>query len=70
MGGYYLLIGALKMNYGIPYQGSKNKIAKDIINFLPSGKRLVDLFGGGMAITHCAMLSDKWGNFLYNDFTP
>ena len=58
------------MNYGIPYQGSKNKIAKDIIDFLPSGKRLVDLFGGGMAITHCAMLTDKWNNFLYNDFNP
>ena len=58
------------MNYGIPYQGSKNRIAKDIIDFLPSGKRLVDLFGGGMAITHCAMLTDKWDNFLYNDFNP
>ena len=58
------------MNYGIPYQGSKNRIAKDIINFLPHGNRLVDLFGGGMAITHCAMLSDKWNNFLYNDFNP
>lgn len=35
------------MTYGMPYQGSKNAIAEDIIDFLPSGKRLVDLFGGG-----------------------
>ena len=27
--------------------GSKSKIAEDIVAFLPSGKRFVDLFGGG-----------------------
>lgn len=35
------------MIYGMPYLGSKNSIAEDIIDFLPSGNRLVDLFGGG-----------------------
>ena len=25
---------------------------------------------GGGAITHCAMLSDKWDSFLYNDLNP
>ena len=55
------------MNYGLPYQGSKNRIAKDIISILPSGERLVDLFCGGCAITHCAMLSGKWKRFLAND---
>lgn len=35
------------MTYGLPYMGSKNTIAEDIINFLPSSKRFVDLFGGG-----------------------
>ena len=54
--------------YGCPYQGSKNVIAEDIIGFLPSGKRLVDLFGGGGAISHCAVLSDKWKSVLYNDY--
>lgn len=58
------------MNYGIPYMGSKSGIALNIIKFLPSGERLVDLFGGGFAITHCAMLSKKWKRFLYNDFNP
>ena len=54
-------------HYGVPYQGNKSRIADIIISVLPSGKRLVDLFGGGGAITHCAMLSDKWESFLYND---
>lgn len=46
--------------YGMPYKGSKSKIADQIIHALPVGKRLVDLFGGGGAITHCARLSNKW----------
>jgi site-specific DNA-adenine methylase len=57
-------------NWGIPYMGSKSKIAPEIINFLPKGKRLVDLFGGGFAITECAMYSKKWDSFLYNDINP
>lgn len=34
-------------HYGVPYQGNKSRIADIIINILPAGKRLVDLFGGG-----------------------
>lgn len=56
--------------YGIPYQGSKTKIAPAIINRLPSGKRFVDLFGGGFAISHCARLSRKWHCVLYNELNP
>jgi hypothetical protein len=58
------------MNYGLPFQGSKSGIAEDIIRELPSGKRLVDLFGGGGAITHCALLSGKWESVYYNDIDP
>jgi len=58
------------MRYGLPYQGSKNKIAENIISILPKGKRLVDLFGGGGAISHCASLSGKWESVYYNDFNP
>ena len=57
-------------HYGVPYQGNKSRIADIIINILPAGKRLVDLFGGGGAITHCALLADKWENYLYNDINP
>lgn len=56
-----------KRNYGIPYMGSKNRIAKQIIDFLPSGETLVDLFGGGGAITDCASESGKWKNVIYNE---
>ena len=47
--------------------GSKSKIAPEVIAFLPKGKRLVDLFGGGMAIIECAMYSKKWDSYLYNE---
>ena len=60
-------IKKLEKHYGVPYQGNKSRIADIIINVLPEGKRLVDLFGGGGAITHCGMLSGKWESFLYND---
>ena len=39
------------MNYGIPYKGSKNKIAENIIAQLPPAKHFYDLFGGGGAMT-------------------
>ena len=57
----------MKRNYGIPYMGSKNRIAKEIIDFLPSGETLVDLFGGGGAITDCANESNKWEHIIYNE---
>lgn len=57
----------MRKNYGIPYKGSKNKIAEDIIDFLPSGNTLVDLFGGGGAITDCASKSCKWEKIIYNE---
>ena len=63
-------IEKLEKHYGVPYQGNKSRIADIIINILPPGKRLVDLFGGGGAITHCGMLSGKWERFLYNDINP
>lgn len=52
----------------MPYLGSKNAIAADIVRFLPAGKRLVDLFGGGGAVTHAAYISQKWATVLYNDY--
>lgn len=55
------------MNYGFPYKGSKNKIAGHLLSQLPSGKRFVDLFGGGGAMSHCAILSGKYESVLYNE---
>lgn len=35
------------MTYGLPYKGSKNRIAEKIISVLPSADYFIDLFGGG-----------------------
>ena len=56
------------MSFGLPYQGSKSSIAKDIVAILPGGNRLVDLFCGGCAVTDYAMKkTDKFKRFLIND---
>ena len=55
------------MNYGLPYKGSKNKIAKRIIDALPSAETFVDVFAGGCAITHAALLSGKYKRIIAND---
>jgi 16S rRNA G966 N2-methylase RsmD len=57
------------MRYGIPYRGSKSRIAKWVISNLPSANTFVDLFAGGCAVTHAAMLSGKYNNFIANDLT-
>lgn len=53
--------------YGMPYMGSKNFIAEEIIDILPSAKYFVDLFGGGGALSHCASLSGKYEKIIYNE---
>ncbi len=52
---------------GVPYQGSKSRIADRIVAALPAGGRFVDLFSGGGAVTHAAMESGKYANFRMND---
>lgn len=59
-----------RKSYGVGYQGSKNRIAQKLMNILPSGNRFVDLFSGGCAMTHCAMLSGKYNEYLCNDLYP
>lgn len=55
--------------YGLPWQGSKSRIAEWVISVLPPSHTLVDLFAGGGAITHCALLSGKWERIIMNDMT-
>lgn len=54
-------------NYGLPYAGSKSRIAHWVIDNLPSGRVLIDAFAGGCAITHRALLSKKWQTVIAND---
>ena len=55
------------MNYGLPYKGSKNRIAKKILDILPAAPVLYDVFCGGCAITHAALLSGKYSRVVAND---
>ena len=55
------------MRYGLPYRGSKSRIAPEIVGHLPSGAVFYDLFCGGCAVTHAAMLSGRWARFVVND---
>ena len=53
--------------YGAAYQGSKSKIADEIISLLPSKKYFIDAFAGGGALAHCALESKKYENIIAND---
>lgn len=57
------------MNYGINYTGSKGAIADWVLSYLPPASCLVDLFAGGCAITHAAVLSGRYPRVLANDAT-
>lgn len=53
--------------YGLPYKGSKNKIAEWVVNRLPPNDNFYDLFCGGCSITHAALKSGKYKRFFAND---
>ena len=55
------------MNYGLPYKGSKAKIADRILDLMPSAGTFYDLFAGGMAVTHAAMMRNKFKRVVCND---
>lgn len=57
------------MRYGLPYMGSKNDLAERICGILPPADTLIDLFAGGCAITHRALLAGKWRRIIANDIT-
>lgn len=56
-------------NYGLPYQGSKNRIIPWLINALPGADTFVDLFAGGCSVSHAAMLSGRFRHVIANDIT-
>ena len=55
------------MNYGLPYKGSKNKLAAELLEIFPAAECFVDVFAGGCAITHAALLSRKFSRIIAND---
>lgn len=56
-----------KWKRGLPYVGNKGQKAEKIIDILPAGNRLVDVFGGGGSISLTAAASGKWDEVVYND---
>lgn len=44
----------MAITYGLPYMGSKNSIAKNLIKQLPRRENFYDLFCGGGAMAHRA----------------
>lgn len=58
------------MLYGIPYMGSKTKIADRLLSIMPVGERFCDLFGGGFAMSHAALLSGRFKSVFYNELNP
>lgn len=53
--------------YGMPYKGSKNAIAEKLINEMPAADCFIDLFGGGGAMSDCALQSGKYNKVIYNE---
>lgn len=55
------------MSYGLPYMGSKSKICDWLLAHLPPADTFVDLFAGGCAVTHAAMVSGRYRQVIAND---
>lgn len=55
------------MKYGLPYKGSKNKLAERIVSLLPKRTHLIDLFCGGCEVSHAALLRNKYEHIHIND---
>lgn len=56
-----------KKQYGLPYKGSKSKLVDRILELLPKRQNFYDLFCGGCAVAHGALLSGKYENIIIND---
>ena len=56
------------MAYGLPYQGSKNLIARELLQQMPRRDYFVDLFAGGGAMWQAAAESGKYSRYLVNEY--
>jgi len=54
-------------NYGIPYQGSKDKLIHKLAAVLPAADNFYDLFGGGFSVSHFMCLHKKYKTVHYNE---
>ena len=56
--------------FGCSYKGSKSKLAERIVSLFPRAEHFYDLFSGGCAIAHCALLKNKFPHVHINDINP
>lgn len=57
------------MNYGVPYMGSKSRIAAEVCDVFPKAEHFYDLFAGGCAVTHYLLDKKKFETFHINDIS-
>jgi len=50
--------------------GSKSDIVENIMRLLPKSENFYDLFGGGFAVTHAAILFKKAKTYHFNEIKP
>ena len=55
------------MNLGLPYKGSKNTIAEDLVKCMPRGKKFLDACCGGGSVLMAAAMSGRWEKVVGND---
>lgn len=58
------------MIYGLPYKGSKSKLAERLVGLFPKAEHFYDLFSGGCAVSHCALSKNKFSHIHINDINP
>ena len=59
-----------RINYGVPYKGSKNMIAEWVVDHVPECDTFVDVFAGGCAITDCVLRKGRAKHVIANDSDP
>ena len=59
-----------RINYGIPYKGSKNMIAEWVVSHVPECDTFIDVFAGGCAIADCVLRKGRAKHVIANDRDP
>ena len=57
----------MSKNFGLPYVGSKSRIAPWLMEMLPTCEHFVDLFAGGCAVSYAMILYGKTKMITMND---
>ena len=57
----------MSKNFGLPYVGSKSRIAPCLMDLIPDCEHFVDVFSGGCAVSHAMILYGKAKKITIND---